>query len=103
MNKQEALNKIEELKKYVEELDKPKITIDMIKPGAVFLYNGPHAKEPVTLIRTADDRWYMGGCCFNPFYAYSGVVNGVSKDYIFAYVKDDHTYLGMQKTTIVKE
>lgn len=102
MNKQEALNQIEKLKKYVEEFDKPKITIDMIKPGAVFLYIGPHSDMLVTLICAAGG-WYLGGRHFNPFSMYGGAVCGLTRDEMFAYVKDDHTYLGMQKTTIVKE
>ena len=100
----EAVQKIKELEQVIAELDSRIITLDMIKPGAVFLYVSPMsgiaAKDSVTLIKTTDDRFLLGGCRYNPFYGYDSPPRTVIE--MLDYLSDGHEYLGMSVVTVVK-
>lgn len=64
MNKNEALQKIEELKKFIEEIDSQKVTIEQIVPGACFKtqYN-----KGVVLMEDCTGRFICGGLDGNTY------------------------------------
>lgn len=100
MNKQEALQKISELQEYIKDLDKPKITMDMIVPGAVFIWDNPTAKDYVTVI-SGGGKFYLGGRWANPFSMFfAGGKYAFTQEELFNYLNDDYKFVGMQKTYI---
>lgn len=110
MTKEDALRRIEELKRYVEDLDKPKVTIDMIKPGAVFIWNSKLANEPLTIIgNESDDEWLIGGVNNNPFHLYSTSLSRkcdtykITKAEMVDRLINDYVYIGTRTTTLMQD
>lgn len=88
MNKAEALQKIKELEKFIEDFDS-KITLDMIKPGALFVWNGSVSGEFIVLICEPDithptKKWRIGGVSKNPFSLYNSPIRTTNEmiDYL---------------------
>lgn len=111
MDKQDALQKIEELEKYIQEAlqdieelkkytQKPNITDDMIVPGAFFGFikeNGEIHDEHITLIYDlVGDEWFMGGCNKSQYILYNHLA--MSKKETIQFLNKSHIFLGVKKS-----
>lgn len=97
----EAANEIEKLNNEIEKLNKkieeakPKITIDMIVPGAQFMYDHPtnfNKRIIITLIKNCNDYlWYISGARDSVFQIY--LCKGRTTDEMFEYLVNDHLFV----------